>query len=102
MHILVLMRMVPDVVEELEVAPDGKALATDFLRLIINERDNHALEEALRLREAGYAIHRRLNGGESQVEFRLLHRGLGARHLAIGGLVKSAKDFRYIFSLTPS
>ncbi|MBU1227260.1 MAG: electron transfer flavoprotein subunit beta/FixA family protein [Actinobacteria bacterium] len=51
MKILVLLKMVPDVVEELEVAPDGRALDTEFLRLIVNERDDHALEQALLLRE---------------------------------------------------
>jgi electron transfer flavoprotein beta subunit len=51
MHILVLLKMVPDIVEELEVAPDGKQLSTEFLRLILNERDNHALEAALLLKE---------------------------------------------------
>jgi electron transfer flavoprotein beta subunit len=51
MKILVLMKMVPDVVEELEVAPDGATLSRDFLRLIINERDENALEQALILKE---------------------------------------------------
>jgi len=51
MNILVLMRMVPDVVEELEVAADGKSLDTEFLRMIVNESDDHALEEALILKE---------------------------------------------------
>lgn len=51
MHILVLLKMVPDVVEELEVATDGKSLNSEFLRFIINERDNHALEQALLLKE---------------------------------------------------
>jgi electron transfer flavoprotein beta subunit len=51
MKILVILRMVPDVIEELEVTPDGKALDSEFLRLIINESDNHALEEALLLKE---------------------------------------------------
>jgi electron transfer flavoprotein beta subunit len=51
MNILVLLRMVPDVVEELEVAPDGKSLNDEYLRLIINEGDNHALEQALLLKE---------------------------------------------------
>jgi electron transfer flavoprotein beta subunit len=51
MKILVLLRMVPDVVEELEVAPDGASLDTEFLRLIVNESDEHALEEALILKE---------------------------------------------------
>jgi electron transfer flavoprotein beta subunit len=51
MKILVILRMVPDVIEELEVTSDGKALDSEFLRLIINESDNHALEEALLLKE---------------------------------------------------
>ena len=51
MKILVLMRLVPDIVEELDVAPDGRSLDTDFLRLIVSERDEHALEEALLLKE---------------------------------------------------
>jgi electron transfer flavoprotein beta subunit len=51
MNILVLLKMVPDVVEELEVAPDGKSLDTSFLRTIVNERDEHALEQALLLKE---------------------------------------------------
>jgi electron transfer flavoprotein beta subunit len=51
MNILVLLRMVPDVVEELEIAPDGKALDADYLRMIVNESDDHALEQALILKE---------------------------------------------------
>ncbi len=51
LKILVLLRMVPDVVEELEVGPDGMSLDTEFLRLIANESDEHALEEALILRD---------------------------------------------------
>lgn len=51
MKIIVLLKMVPDVVEELTVATDGRTLDTEFLRLIANELDNHALEEALLLKE---------------------------------------------------
>ncbi len=43
--------MVPDVVEELEIAPDGRALDLDYLRWIPNESDDHALEQALLLKE---------------------------------------------------
>jgi electron transfer flavoprotein beta subunit len=43
--------MVPDVVEELEIAPDGKTLDTEFLRLVISETDDHALEQAVLLKE---------------------------------------------------
>jgi len=51
MNIVVLMRMVPDVVEELEVAPDGKGLDLEYLRRIPSESDDHALEEAILLKE---------------------------------------------------
>ncbi len=51
MNILVLLRMVPDVVEELEIAPDGRTLDTEYLRMIVNESDDHALEQALILKE---------------------------------------------------
>lgn len=51
MNLIVLMRMVPDVVEELEIASDGKSLDRDALRMIPNESDDHALEEALILKE---------------------------------------------------
>jgi electron transfer flavoprotein beta subunit len=51
MHLLVLLRMVPDVVEELEIAPSGKALDLEFLRMIVSESDDHALEQALLLKE---------------------------------------------------
>ena len=51
MNILVLLKMVPDVVEELEIAPGGKALDAGLLRMILSESDDHALEEALLLKE---------------------------------------------------
>src|SRR5579885_2125719 len=51
MNILVLLRMVPDVVEELEIAPGGKALDADLLRMMLSESDGHALEEAMLLKE---------------------------------------------------
>jgi electron transfer flavoprotein beta subunit len=52
MKILVLMKMVPDIVEELEVADDGKSLDQEYLRFIVNERDDYALEQALLLKDA--------------------------------------------------
>jgi electron transfer flavoprotein beta subunit len=52
MKLVVLLRMVPDVVEELEVAPSGTALHPESVRLILSECDNHALEQALLLKES--------------------------------------------------
>jgi electron transfer flavoprotein beta subunit len=51
MKILVLMKMVPDIVEELEVAGDGRSLDQEYLRFIVNERDEYALEQALLLKD---------------------------------------------------
>lgn len=51
MKILVLMKMVPDIVEELEVAGDGRSLDQEYLRFIVNERDEYALEQALLMKD---------------------------------------------------
>ncbi|MDP3983752.1 MAG: electron transfer flavoprotein subunit beta/FixA family protein [Acidimicrobiia bacterium] len=51
MNIAVLMRAVPDPVEELEISSDGTDLDRDFLGYVVNEFDEHALEEALLLKE---------------------------------------------------
>lgn len=53
MNIVVLIKLVPDLVEELTVDDGGRALDRDWLRLIINEFDDHALEQAILLKE-GY------------------------------------------------
>ena len=52
MNIIVLMKRVPDLVEDLEVDDSGKALDEDCVSLKLNEFDDHALEEALLLKEA--------------------------------------------------
>ncbi|MFW9929811.1 MAG: electron transfer flavoprotein subunit beta/FixA family protein [Candidatus Thorarchaeota archaeon] len=51
MEIIVLIKMVPDTVEELSIDASGKKLDDQWLRLIPNELDEHALEEALILKE---------------------------------------------------
>jgi electron transfer flavoprotein beta subunit len=50
MNIVVPVKMVPDLVEELEVDASGRALDRAFLKLRMNEFDEHALEEALLLK----------------------------------------------------
>ena len=50
MKIAVILRQVPDVVEELVIAEDGRSLAEDEVMHITNEADEHALEEALVLK----------------------------------------------------
>lgn len=51
MQIFVLLKTVPDVVEELVVAKDGKSLDAEQIRFKLNEPDEHALEEAILLKE---------------------------------------------------
>lgn len=51
MKIVVPIKFVPDLVEEMEIDPDGAALDRTFMSLIPNEQDDHALEEALLLKE---------------------------------------------------
>ena len=51
MNIVVLMKQVPDLVEELEVDAGGTLLDRAWLRFITSEYDDHALEQALLLKE---------------------------------------------------
>jgi electron transfer flavoprotein beta subunit len=52
MNIIVPIRQVPDLVEELAVDSTGKDLDREWLKYKVNEFDDHALEEALLLKEA--------------------------------------------------
>jgi electron transfer flavoprotein beta subunit len=52
MNIVVVVRLVPDLVEELAIDESGTALDTTYLRLIVNELDNHAVEQAILLKES--------------------------------------------------
>jgi len=51
MKIAVLLTMVPDLVEELEIDASGTALDAQWLRYVISESDDHALEQALLLKD---------------------------------------------------
>jgi electron transfer flavoprotein beta subunit len=51
MNIIVIAGLVPDLVEELEIDSSGTALDTSWLRMIINEFDDHAIEQAILLKE---------------------------------------------------
>lgn len=51
MNIVVLLKVVPEVVEELEIASSGTELDSEFLRMVPSESDDHSLEEALILKE---------------------------------------------------
>ena len=51
MNIVVVVKLVPDLVEELEIDDSGTALDSTWMRLIINEFDDHAIEQAILLKE---------------------------------------------------
>jgi electron transfer flavoprotein beta subunit len=51
MNIIVPVKLVPDLVEELSIDASGTALDTAWLRMIINEFDDHAVEQAILLKE---------------------------------------------------
>jgi electron transfer flavoprotein beta subunit len=51
MNIFVPVKLVPDLVEELSIDVSGAALDTAWLRMIINEFDDHAIEQAILLKE---------------------------------------------------
>ncbi len=53
MNIVVPVKLVPDLVEELEIDQSGTALDMTFMSLILNELDEHALEQAILLKERG-------------------------------------------------
>jgi len=51
MKIVVPVKLVPDLVDEFEIDSSGKTLDTTFMRLILNEFDEHAIEQAVLLKE---------------------------------------------------
>src|SRR4030067_1763329 len=51
MNIIVPVKLVPDLVEELTIDGGGVVLDTSWLRLILNEFDDHAIEQAILLKE---------------------------------------------------
>jgi electron transfer flavoprotein beta subunit len=51
-RIVVPIKQVPDLVEELELAPDGTDIDREYLKFVLNEFDDQALEQALLLKES--------------------------------------------------
>jgi electron transfer flavoprotein beta subunit len=51
MNIIVPVKLVPDLVEELSIDASGKAIDTAWLRMIVNEFDDHAIEQAILVKE---------------------------------------------------
>ena len=52
MHVLVVLRLVPDTGEEFELSADGKNIDREWIGFKLNEFDDHALEQAVLLKEA--------------------------------------------------
>ncbi|MGO9964035.1 MAG: electron transfer flavoprotein subunit beta/FixA family protein [Acidimicrobiales bacterium] len=52
MRIVVPMKAVPDLVEEIEINGDGTGIDTEYLTFVLGEWDSQALEEALLLKDA--------------------------------------------------
>jgi electron transfer flavoprotein beta subunit len=55
MRIVVAMKAVPDLVEEIEVTPDAIDIDREYVKFVLNEWDDQALEEALLVKEAASA-----------------------------------------------
>jgi electron transfer flavoprotein beta subunit len=55
MKILVTVKRVPDYATKIKIKPDGLGIETDGIKWIINPFDEIAVEEAIRLKEAGTA-----------------------------------------------
>jgi electron transfer flavoprotein beta subunit len=56
MNIIILVKLVPDLVEELAIDSSGNKLDTAWLRMIINEFDDHAIEQGILLKERHGAV----------------------------------------------
>ena len=96
MRIAVLLKQVPDIVEELEVAPDGQDLARDDLTYRLNEFDDYALEEALQLKAAGAVevVALALDGDEADnVLYTAIAKGAD-RAIKVTGAPEDARDPR--------
>jgi len=55
LRIVVPMKAVPDLVEEIELSADGTGIEREYLKFVLNEWDAQALEEALLLKDSGGA-----------------------------------------------
>src|SRR3990172_2452565 len=56
MELVLLVKQVPDLAEELEIDSSGKDLAREWMSFVTSEWDEYALEEALQLKEGGGTV----------------------------------------------
>ena len=78
MHIAVILKQVPDLVEEVEVDASGAAIDRDSVKWKLNEFDDHALEQAILIKESsgGEVTALALDGeGVDQLLYSALARG---------------------------
>ncbi|MGO4001490.1 electron transfer flavoprotein subunit beta/FixA family protein [Pseudomonas fluorescens] len=52
MHVMAILRLIPDTDEDFELTEDGKGIDREWIGFKLNEFDDHALEEAILLKEA--------------------------------------------------
>ena len=55
MHVMVVLRLVPDTDEEFELTEDNRGIDREYIGFKLNEFDDHALEEAVLLKESSGA-----------------------------------------------
>jgi len=116
MDIVVLVKQVPDLVEELEVDEAGNAIDRDLTRFVVSEFDSHALEEGMLLKErhGGTVTALSLDIGEAEEAlFAALAQGVDRainltgefpqgmdNHQAARAFAGALKDVRYDLILT--
>ena len=83
MNILVVLRMIPDSAGELAVAADGRSIDREWLDFQLNDFDDHALEEAILLKEAGGAKVTALAVGEGSNRTLQMAAARGADEVAV-------------------
>ena len=94
MKIAVVLKQGPDLVEELEVDDSGTGLDMEYAKLKLNEFDEHALEEALLIKEASGAEVVALAAAGEDVErvlFTALAKGADSA-IKVGGVDAAAEN----------
>jgi len=103
MKIVVVIKLVPDLVEELNINPDGLSLDTAWMRMIINEFDDHALEQSILLKERNNAEVIALAPGYDGVDevlFTAIAKGAD-RGIRLSGDIPNANNHALAHGLAP-
>jgi electron transfer flavoprotein beta subunit len=94
-RVVVPLKTVPDLVEEIEFTPDGTGIDTEYLTFVLSEWDDQALEEALLVKEAtgGQVVAVGLDGDPEidQVLYTAIAKGADAA-VRIAGQARSARS----------